>query len=77
MKLNIEISGKRYFLVEYCDMCPFSEAEEYEGITEGYWCKKVNPSKEILQYEEGIIPDWCPLPKEDSNQESTSLRSEK
>lgn len=48
--------------IEYCEQCPHSSPEEYEGITEAYWCNKSDPRKEIPLYEEGIIPDWCPLP---------------
>ena len=70
------VKNKRKLPIEYCDQCPFSETEEDIGITLGYWCTKVEPSKEILYYDEGIIPDWCPLPKE-SNQSSTTEKEEK
>lgn len=51
--------------VEYCEQCPFSK--ERRGKAYCYFNK---PRRYIKKddWQDGIIPEWCPLPKE-SNQD--------
>ena len=57
---------RRYSLVEYCDMCPHLDVDDIDESKLKYLCGKSN-NREIPEkdYKEGIIPNWCPLPKED------------
>ena len=52
--------------MEYCDMCPHLDVDDIDESKLKYLCGKSN-NREIPEkdYKEGIIPNWCPLPKED------------
>ena len=48
-------------LVEYCADCSHQD----ESINGNPMCYKIMKEIPKDNYDEGFIPDWCPLPKED------------
>ena len=71
MVTHTDSKGKRYLLVEYCDMCPHHRIKEEKHNIIFHACVHPKlPQDKVIpveDYDEGLIPDYCPLPAEDVN----------